>query len=265
VSSPHLFVSLFCYPLSKEAQAKGTDEQRLARLQVELGLKAKWPGFRTLYHARTLGEVNLHLDCSTLIAKARSAAASAFLADRAADVWLSIDDDAEADGRTLQIAIEACRAGSHFVVLPQVNGYAEANGTRSINVRFLDDGRPPEDVEVFRCSRGDTRLAEIAFGGCSLMVASREAIDWMVGAYPELACPKSERPLHALFLETVRDGAWIGEDASFFYRAREAGLVPKVMIDCETKHAGMLLPYSWFDEQRKAGSSSGDAAPPADA
>jgi hypothetical protein len=256
---PRIFVSLFCYPLSKEAAASGTSEQRLIALELELGPKAKWPGFRSLYWLRTLGDVILHLDCSTLIAKARSAAAAQFLTTPAeCDVWISIDDDTEATARPLALLIAATRLHD-LVVVPQLS-----SDGKSVNVRFDPDPPLVDELALVRATSPpslQTRLAPIAFGGCSLMGASRRAIEAMREGFPELVCepnPWEARPILALFLEQVVKRRWIGEDASFFRRARQCGFVPKVAIDCETRHAGMTLPSTWFDDLCKAEPSSKD-------
>jgi hypothetical protein len=187
---------------------------------------------------------------STLISKARSGCAAQFL-DSNCDVWLSLDDDAETGPKELALLFAATMV-HHLVVLPQLR--RDQSGT--INVMFPTEPRRGDDhlehlvigARSPQFSDASSRILPIASAGCSIMAADRHALQTMRDAFPELDCHRQpERRLLALFLEEVRHAQWIGEDASFFRRAHAAGLVPKVLVDVETAHAGRHLPSNWLD------------------
>lgn len=244
------FVSLFCYPLGKEANRRHFNPDELVTLEVAAGDKSLWAGFRTLHWLRTLlgaelaDDMVFYAEHSTLIAKARSFAAAQFLRSDC-DVWVSIDDDAATGPRELALLVEAAyRHG--IAVLPQLR-----RDGRGINVIFSPSVYRDGTLWYVRSAEETSRIAPIDFAGCSLMACSRNAIESMRLRFPELDCVKqSPAPVLALFLETVQDLQWEGEDAAFFRRAKLAGIEAQTLIDCETEHAGLHLGRNWFERIR---------------
>jgi hypothetical protein len=193
-----VFCSLFAYAAYKKA---GFD------LTAELGkgTASEWPGFRTLAHLRALTDVALQVDGSTLIAKARSRQSAIFL-QTGLPVWVSIDDDVYAGPDALAKLLEQAEM-KPIVMAP----YLPRTG-----------GELPH------------------FGGFGLVACRRDAIQTMVGHHPELLFADKESGLQpcGLFLETIREGTWVGEDWAFCERAQAAGIEPQNLFGAEVEHAG---------------------------
>jgi hypothetical protein len=233
VSSADLFVSLFPYTYAKLSGFAWTEVQ-----QRELAhcAESRWPDFRTLGQVGRLvpelaQEVHAYVDGSTLITKARSRAAGFFLRSPA-DVWLTVDDDIEADAATLRKLVLTARATRGVVGVP----YVLRDG-RALSFEFatLDPTRVHASGEVW------TYLAEggIGFG---LVAMHRRAIERMAEGAAWVGTREEGFP--ALFLEAIgtnqgtRRHEWVGEDY-YFSRGCHARDVPMCLLcDVAVSHAG---------------------------
>jgi len=215
-----VFVSLFCYALHKQAGIAGA--HAAIADQVEQGVNATWPGFRALARLRTLANCAVMFEGSTLIAKARSRASGAFLSTQC-DLWVSIDDDVETTLEGLTALLEASQHG--IAAMP----YWLRNGSQ-----VACDLKTVEHAPSGLHAATDMALGLAAF--------PRECIVRMYNAHPELMFAHGTQQCCALFLESVKDFRWIGEDNAFCARARACDVPLWVVCDQETFHDGR--PYA---------------------
>lgn len=206
-----IFVSLFTYTLHKLHGPEGYE--RAAVAELESGVEAAWPGFRTLFRARKLYDVALHLDGSTYITKARSRAAGEFLRSPC-DLWLSIDDDIDAPAEVIAEVIDFANSDGGLVMAP----YAK---------------------------RGH-ETGKIGDGGMGLSCIGRGSLQAVVDHFPELVFdeefpPGVHRTNPGLFADGIVDRVWEGEDISFFRRVRAAGVPIRAVETYDVVHAGKRL------------------------
>jgi hypothetical protein len=221
----NFFVSIFCYSFSKLV----ADPEAFIKEEVERGESAEWPAFRTLYRLRKLvGPMVFRTDRATLIAKARSRMTHSFLRDSDADVWVTIDDDIEANANDLKLMIGALRDPSSEVVI------APCAMRLDLRLNIWTDDR-----KIRETSDG-VRLLEITGGGAALVGYKRKPLERMAAAYPELwYCNAPDDIGIGLFLETIRDHRWSGEDFEFCRRARGCGVRLESLVDTAILHAGV--------------------------
>lgn len=244
-----LFVSIFCYSFSKLV----ADPDAFIRQEVAAGEQAEWPAFRTLGRLRKLvGPLHLLTDRATLIAKGRSRAAHSFIRGSDAAVWVTIDDDIEADFKDLELLLGAMRdPASEIVIAP----CAMRNDMR-LNIVTQD--------RSVRTTQDGVRLLEVDAGGAALVGYKRGAIESMAGHFPELWYANAPDDIGiGLFLETIEQHHWMGEDMQFCARARAAGVRLESLIDTAILHAGVPATISteWLDAP-SASTSTTRARPP---
>ena len=221
--TPSLFVSVFAYALHKVG-----GPEALGR-EIEAGESARWPGFRTLARARTLEDVALHVDGSTLITKARCRAAGAFLASPC-DVWLTVDDDADAPAWVLEKAAQLVRLSQGVVLVAMpLRGKDTLNVTRSSPI--LHAGMHTPDGE-----RHPYEYGTATEGGLALAAIHRSALATVAKA--SQAFREGERECPAVFCEYVHAGHWIGEDVAFCRTATGCKVPLAYLYTSEVRHVG---------------------------
>lgn len=239
-----VYVSIFAYPIGKTY----AEPEAFVKQEIEAGEKAEWPCFRTLARLQALErDIQLSVDTSTLITKARSRAAGIFHRSERA-VWVSIDDDVEASTRDLELLLTAARDPlSNIIVAPCC-----LRGRDVLNIAA--DKRSIRDNPV--------RLLECESAGLALAAITHEAIVTLGDAFPRLWWTNSELGQVdsglGVFLETVEGHHWYGEDFAFCKRARAAHLHIEALCDSEVTHAGRAARISqeWL-ESPEATTSSG--------
>ena len=225
-----LFVSTMIYALGKQlgfAPAVAEFHTQLAAPNRE-----SLPVVRAIARLRNSHEFALSVDAASVrIAVSRS---RAFHAARAsgADVWLSIDDDVEAETRTLRALIEAVDDPEPRICFaPYWQRGAE---------------RIAAQLAAFPLARalksGAETLAAVA-GGFGLVAVNRAALD-AIAEY----CAADLRYVDAdhvdriaAFQESLVDGRWLGEDVSFFRRAAAAGVRIEALATGTVAHDGRVL------------------------
>jgi hypothetical protein len=212
-----VFVSTFTYALAKLSGERWADV--LAR-ELRDPDASDWPCFRTIGQARRLvDECVLMVNGSTLITKARSRAAGAFLLS-SADVWLSFDDDVYADVDVLRRLIVAARATRGLVGAPCMR-----RDGAGVNYR---DGAGP----VFYADEG-IQLHAVETVGFGLVALHRQVVDQLAKRVPWIGAQ-----FPALFLERIVDGAWVGEDYAFCEQCQAVDAPVHVLCDAPVQHAG---------------------------
>jgi hypothetical protein len=168
------------------------------------------------------GEADLHADGGgSHIAKTRSRHFSAAVT-AGADVWITVDDDVEADEKCL---------GAMLLLLdvkePRIVGApCLMRDTGTANFEEPAITRPTQDFPV--------RHREIAAIGTGLLGVNRAALDRLTATEPSLLDHGGE--LYPVFAE-VRDGRhWYGEDISFCRRAQSAGIPILACLTGTTRH-----------------------------
>jgi hypothetical protein len=220
-----VFVSIFCYSFSKLV----ADPDAFIHAEIKAEEGAEWPCFRTLARLRQLvGPLQLMTDRATLIAKGRSRAAHTFLRASEADVWITIDDDIEATTADLALLLGALRDPATQIVI------APCAMRTDLRLNIVTNDR------VLRETSEGVRLLEIDAGGAALVGYKRSALEAMAGRFPDLWYVNAPDDIGiGLFLETIRDHHWIGEDMQFCARAREAGVRIESLVDTAIVHAGV--------------------------
>ena len=225
---PPLFVSVFAYAWAKNG---GT-----LKHELEDGERASTAAFRTLARIRSKYDAALCLETSTLIARARCRAAGAFLASKL-PVWLTLDEDVDA---SLE-AVDALLAPLfHFLPVPVALGAMRLRTERRFNVELAP--RPEASAQALLSPGAGTYPA--VRGGLALAAMTRASIENMAACHAELDFVEDVAPLGriecpGLFLETIRSGAWQGEDMMFCERARSAGVPLVAVLHPGVTHAGL--------------------------
>lgn len=162
----------------------------------------------------------------SMIARARNAAVSDFLADPTATDLLFIDDDNFCDAADL---VQLVTAPADVVGAP----IRVKQDAIKWNVGWCND-RP------LWCD--EFGLVEVEHVGTGLMRIRRRALERMIAADPEAwyadASAQSGRS-HNLFANTLRDHVLYGEDVSFCHRWRALGGKVQVDPDIATHHIGI--------------------------
>ena len=244
-----IFVSTMTYAMGKEIgfpEACAEFLRQLADPDTE-----SLPCVRTIARLRSYDAVGIWHDASaTCLGKSRSrafhAALEAFAGAGAGpdDVYITVDDDVEADSHTLGLVLEAVRGERNVLIAPCIT-----RGSNVVNVAL-----EPNAAE--RTTRSGARLVRARSGGFGLVAMSYETMLAMVAAYPDLhfldddntkpGVPQVRKT--ALFfdlLEPVGDGSaeqsWTGEDVAFCVRAHRAGIALEALCTGFTVHAGQGL------------------------
>jgi hypothetical protein len=232
-----LFFSTFLYTFARTHGKRWHEE---AKREMELGTQSRIQAFRTLASLSAIREpIVTALHAPMRLAAGRSDMAGRFL-DTSADVWVSCDDDAEADRFTCARLVDAARDTRGIVSAPCLQrGDPEKPPTKEgpglLNVRF---GLVTPKV-------GDGfALVPIHSTGFGLVAVHREVIETLCERFPELDTEDEDsgRRIPALFFERITGQAphrrWQGEDMAFCARARECALPMHALLGADVIHAG---------------------------
>lgn len=225
-----IFFSTHAYALGWQL---GIDEAGAEfRRQCEAPDNDSLPCVRTLQRLRHIDECGAWCDSgSTRLGHSRSLAFDAAL-HSGCDIWVTCDDDCEADLATLRSMVEAVRSGPNACIAPF---WARAP-------------EPRVDVTLSPCGSCRTlpngaKLLRAKAAGMGLTVMSRSAMVLIAQANQGLVYRDAvgvERL--ALFIEAIRpkDLAWMGEDLAFWTRVPPSVLI-EVIATGTTVHAGRIL------------------------
>lgn len=225
-----IFFSTHCYSLGWQL---GIDEAGAEfRRQCEAPDNDSLSCVRTLQRLRHIDECGAWCDSgSTRLGHSRSLAFDAAL-NSGCDIWVTCDDDCEADLATLRSMVEAVQTGSHACIAP-----------------FWARGPEPRvDLTLSPCGssrvlRGGAKLLRATAAGLGLCAMSRAALHAIAEANQDLVYRDAAgvRRL-AIFLEAIRpnDLAWMGEDLAFWSRVPPTVLI-EAIVTGTTVHAGRML------------------------
>lgn len=217
-----IFVSTMLYSASRKLGRVAANNELMRQVQglAQAGASAlndlddpNWwglPAAATIARCALLGELKVHVNAgATVIGKGRSIAASDFLAEPRARVWVSVDDDVAVSCDALAAMVEQCLREPSIVVAP-----CFLRDTQAVNIV---DPAPLLEEPAPGCV-----LQRIASGGFGCVAFSREVVqvvsDW--DSEPWTDDEGIER--RAVFRDTVLDGQWRTEDLDFFRRAKPA-------------------------------------------
>lgn len=240
-----LFVSVFAYSAKKAGLDLDAEMRR--------GIESDVPGFRTLARLHRIAAADLmrfieldrddvFVSATPLVAKARSRVCGLFLKSLA-DVWVTVDEDVDADEQALATLLRLTRDQVPLVVLAAM---WLRDGSR-MNVAVKSQEFPGPDAGVGT----DGGAFPVLRGGLALAALPRVAVTRMVDRHPSLTftdevagerCP-------ALFLETLDGNVWNGEDVVFCDRARASGVSIWSFIHPGVTHAGMPNPQPKSTEE----------------
>lgn len=187
------------------------------------------PGVRTIVRLRELAEVELYLDTgASHVAKSRSRCAHLAI-ESDADLWVTVDDDLEADLAALGgLLVAVAGAEPRVCLAPYL-----LRGTP--NLAAVQWAEPDERREL-----AGVVVRRAVHGGLGLVAVNRAALDELAG----LTCSwfdevdgQQKRPL---FAEAFVGSQWLGEDLSFFHRLPPTIAVEGLCIG-ETIHSGYPL------------------------
>lgn len=188
--------------------------------------------------APDVDSVTLHADGGgTHIAKTRSRHFTAAL-EADADVWLTVDDDVEADKQCLSSMLLLLDSKEPRVVIAP----CYMRGTEVVNIQ-----EPP-----IRQERSfPVRHRVIHAGGFGLVGVNRAALQ-TIGWRWERVDDVGGKTLIPVFAEKMTSKAWLGEDVSFCERARDAAVELLAVLVGTTKHDdGPTLNLGGLDDARR--------------
>lgn len=231
--SASLYVTTFMYSACKVVGALEWPAYLRAQLaSIDALDRAEWPAFRAIGQAARVEDITLMVDAGTYITRARSRAAGLFL-DSGADVWLSFDDDNFADVSVLRQLVSVVRATGGMCSAPYANRDRKTMTFERVRgPTAYVEGAPVRDVN--RIGLGMTAIHRNAVRRLALT-----ATPWRDAKTPTSRDPKTLCELPALFLESIVDGMWTGEDYSFCDRVAAAGIPNHALLDAPCFHAGV--------------------------
>lgn len=226
--SPSVFASTFTYAYTKlygQAWVKGALSADPDGPHASPALKAFCPARMCKHIALTFGAVPVLDIGTTLITKARSQAAGAFLSS-GRDVWLTFDDDAVTDGATLASLVECAHNSGGLVAAPCLT-----RGSQSLAWQL---GYPWDASKVKRTGRHS--LYPILATSFSVVAIARRAIEEC--ARNVSTCGVGHDAFPALFRENVLGTHWVGEDVGFCLMLAKMGIPVHALLHAPLWHAG---------------------------
>ena len=227
-----IFVSTFLYSAAKVAGDSWPTY--IAEQCRNLG-SSEWPGLRTVGAVTTVSPVELYIEGSTYITRARCVAAGRFLRSKAG-VWITVDDDILVDSSTIRQALLVCLAIDGGVALPYLNRDGKSIVCRDV----------AEKTEWVSTSAGTLPVRRVARSGFGFVAMTRGYVERIVqknnvASFREddLRSKGPDCPL--LFVEGAENGSWIGEDYYFSRLAEAAGEPLRLLLDAPCEHAGRAL------------------------
>jgi len=225
-----IFASTFLYAAAKVA----TDWTTYIDNQCRNLDASDWPGLRTIGALATLAPIEIHINASTYITRARCMAAGLFLRSKAG-VWVTVDDDIFVDRETVRQALQVCQATDGGVALPYINRDGKS-------VAFRDVAEKTEWV-------GSLPVRQVSRTGFGFVAMTRGYVERIIRKNDvqffredDLRSKEPDCPL--LFVEGAENGSWIGEDYYFSRLAEAAGEPLRLLLDAPCEHAGRALKIS---------------------
>lgn len=255
-----IFVSTAFYGLTKQLGAQGaTDELTRQLEQAAAGDPDPdaLPVVRAITRLRQLHDVQLHLSAgASSLARMRSRAFHDFLKSDC-DVWVSIDDDVEADASTLAALVEAVQGETRVCIAPCL-----LREQARVNI-MLDPTHDERELD------SGARVVSAIAGGFGLVAMSKSAAIRYAQRYSKSLrfVDTDGREKVAVFHEVLHEGQLYGEDISFFLRTPPAVRV-EALATGHTTHAGLDLDLEGFEKKRtllRSGEQDLDEPTPVDA
>jgi hypothetical protein len=243
-----IFVETHCYALGCTlglTRARAEFER-----QVQSADEKSLPCARTIQRLRSLDEVQLWYDVgSTRLAESRSRAVHEAVHSQC-DLYFSCDDDCEANLQALEWMIEAVHDRPAVCIAPYWRRLSELQGPKvCVNLPEVPEG----DTRVYRMLSGGGMVTMARNGGMGLVCASMQALRRIVEANSQADMMYTDLQgvtRCALFMEYIKDGAWLGEDVAFFSRIpRDVSL--EALMTGLTSHAGEKLDLSVLQTTRE--------------
>jgi len=193
---------------------------------------------------RRLAEVALLHDAGgTSIGHARSRAFS--VAERGArngkiDLWISCDDDVQADQETLSHLVRSIDPETPQIVIVPCWLRQE---TPIVNITLDPDSL------LDRVSPSGARLRRALFGGFGMVAVSRAALLELGQLYRDLSFIDDDSVERiGIACEFIRDGWWYRDDYAFFSRVPEHVRI-EALLTGQTDHDGKVLRLETADKQ----------------
>jgi hypothetical protein len=235
-----IFTSTFMYSACKLVGP----EEWPAQVKWELeNLDASiWPAFRAIGQLARLTQerqenLDVHVDAGTYITRARSFAAGLFLRSKA-DLWVTFDDDNYVDVDVLRQLCAAARDTRGMVSAPYLNRDGRTMTFECVTGPTLYAGDVDKEVTPGIPLRRVNRI------GLGVTAIHRRIIETAARKVPTWTDVKTGIEAPALFIESIREGKWIGEDYSFCDLVRACELPCLVLLDAPCDHAGRLAKLS---------------------
>lgn len=240
MSEKSILLSVMTYELSKrlgkkEAQAEFHRQALDTLIESPTGEKIL-PAAMVVRRLRRLAEVVLLHDAGgTSIGHARSRAFS--VAERGArngkiDLWISCDDDTQADQETLSHLVRSIDPDQPQIVIVPCWLRQE---TPVVNITLDDDAR------LDRVSASGARLRRALYGGFGIVAVSRAALVELGSLYRDLTFIDDDSVERiGIFCEFLKDGWWYREDYAFFSRVPEHVRI-EALLTGVTDHDGKIL------------------------
>jgi hypothetical protein len=265
VTEKSILLSVITYELSKRlgekaAQAEFHRQALDTLIDSPTGEKIL-PAAMVVRRLRRLAEVALLHDAGgTSIGHARSRAFS--VAERGArngkiDLWISCDDDVQADQETLRHLVQSIDPDEPQIVI--VPCWLR-NSTPVVNIT-LDP-----DAVLDRVSPSGARLRRALYGGFGIVAVSRAALVELGQLYRDLTFVDDDSVERiGIFCEFLKDGWWYREDYAFFSRVPEHIRI-EALLSGVTDHDGKILRLDAADKHpmipRPEAFSRRDTQPP---
>lgn len=242
-----VLVSTMVYALSRQFGFEAALHE--VNRQLEEPRSESLPVVRTIGRFRQLADTQVYVDQgAAAVGKARSRAFH--VAFESGLPWVSCDDDVEATTDTLAHLLDALETTEPQVVV--VPCFTRPTAT-SIMINIEPSPLVFEREMGGRRTVHGYRLRRVLAGGFGLVGVNRAAMVAIVEHWDQAARRQLGEDLWytdhdgvkrlGVFLETIRDGKWIGEDVAFFRRLPSSVRV-EALLTGTTAHAGETLQLS---------------------
>ncbi len=248
MSEKSILCSVITYELSKRL-GKKVAQAEFHRMALDTILDAPGgekilPAALVVRRLRRLAEVALLHDAGgTSIGHARSRAFS--VAARGArngkiDMWISCDDDTQADQATLQHLVASIDPDQPQIVIVPCWLRQE---TPVVNIT-LDP-----DAVLDRVTSTGARLRRALYGGFGIVAVSRAALIELEAGWRDLSFIDDDAVERiGIFCEYIKEGWWFREDYAFFSRVPEHIRIEALLTGL-TDHDGKVLRLETADKQ----------------
>jgi hypothetical protein len=230
-----IYFSTACYVLGRELGP--LDAQAELRGQVLEPTGESLPCARVGARMRLIDDISLHIDAAaTSIGRYRARALHMAREARAThDVWVSCDDDVEADLQTCRWLVQAVRESKGVCIAPcwlrRTEPIVNLVLTEAV-ARPIIGGNEPGGVVIGARA-----------GGFGLVAMHQDAIELLYQAQAERLTFIDEDGIAKLgaFVEVVEGGKWWTEDLAFFLKWLPSSVRVEALVTGQTVHDGRLL------------------------